>query len=663
MESPKQFTPSELNTLQQICDTLIPALQVPDDPHGFYACAASDLKLAHKMVLTIERVADAGMIGRLRSVLGLLEKGWFNGLLAGQWQAFSDLDLAGRTALLNSWENSILAPRRQLFQSLKRLTCFLFYTVLDETAQNPNWPAIGYTPSTTPTPEKPISVIKPTLIEADTTLYADAVIIGSGAGGGVVAAKLSAAGLDVIVLEKGGHYTESDFDGQELSGTRRLFEQEGLYTNSDQSIAILAGSTLGGGTTINWTASLRTPDTIQQEWVTQYGLPNLSGAEFQLAYERVAARLHVNTDESHDNPQNANLERGAKNLNLNAHVIPRNVQGCGDCGLCGFGCRLGAKQSTLRTYLQDAYDHNARVITRAYADKILIERGKVIGVAAMITGVDGQPHSVVIKTKCVVASAGTLHTPALLLRSELSNYHIGRNLHLHPATATYGFYPTPVPGWTGPMMSRYVDAFCNLDGRGHGVMLEAGPIHPGLVATGLPWVDGLQHKQDMQKLAHFSNIIVLARDSSSGQVVLNSKDQPIVHYALNSSDAAHIKRGILESLKIHVAAGADEIGTPFAMSRAYKVSEGQVDNFLEAVAAMPLRPNNFALFSAHQVGSCRMGVSPAHGAVGPTGETFEVKGLYVADGSVLPSAPGVNPMITIMTVAELISGYIKDSSA
>jgi choline dehydrogenase-like flavoprotein len=216
-----------------------------------------------------------------------------------------------------------------------------------------------------------------------------------------------------------------------------------------------------------------------------------------------------------------------------------------------------------------------------------------------------------------------------------------------------------VQGWYGPIISRYVDAFKNQDGQGYGVTLETAPIHPGLGALSLSWKSGLQHKRTMSQISHLGNIIILTRDYFSGRVDVNKQGNPVVHYNLNQYDAQHMMRGILESSRIHQAAGAIEIGAPFAIPLTWNRDHDDFESYLAEVGSKTLQPNNFALYSAHQMSSCRMSASPRLGAVAPNGETFEVKGLYVADGSVLPTASGVNPMLTIMSTAYLIAGHIK----
>lgn len=650
------FTERQMAALRLICDTLAPALAVDQpDPHGFYARPASALNVPARIAEILQAVAP-DRLDQIKLVLDALTQPFANLLLSGRARSIFEMDLNARTALLRAWADSPFDLQRRVFSTFKRLTLLLFYADAAESGENPNWAAIGY-PRPAPPPEAP-KPLRPLRLTQDTTLETDVVIVGSGAGGGVLAAELSAAGLDVIVLEKGEYYAEPDFDGYEVRSQARMFEKGGFMVSEDLGMLILAGSTLGGGTTINWAAALRTPDHVLAEWARDYGVDFTDGA-FESALDAVSARIHVTEDESGANPRNAVLVRGAQALGYAVKVIPRNVRGCADCGACGFGCAHGAKQGTLKTYLQDACEHGARLAVGVHVDRVLIENGVARGIEATAHTAEGRRVRLSVRARAVAVCAGALHTPALLLRSGLSNAHIGRNLHLHPSTGAFGFYPEPIEGWSGVMMSHYVPQFSNLDGQGYGVTLESAPGHSGLAAIALPWQDGLQHKQAMARYAHMANILIITRDRDGGVVRLKRDGSPAIFYRLSARDRAHLLRGVIEALRIHYAAAADQLAAPHHRVPFYRRGEGDFEAWLEQVAKAGLPSNSFILGSAHQMSSCRMGANPSRGAVAPDGETFEVRNLFVADASALPTASGVNPMLTIMALAHIVAQRLK----
>ena len=648
------FDPAERATFELICDTLIPRLQpeAGDDP-GLFRLRATDLDIPAQMETVLAELADKKQQRLLRLFLRVIESAAFNLLVTGQPGAFSQLDLQQRTALLNTWAESRIPLARMAFQSVKRLALAMFYATTPGGNSNPVWPALKYD-GPPPSAGSTTRPIQPLIITQDTTLYTDVLVVGSGAGGGVVAAELTAAGLGVVVAEKGSYYAEPDFHGQEYASSERMYERRTVLTTADTGMNLLAGSVLGGGTVVNWTTSLRPPDYVLQEWHTEYGFTGATSPEFQHSLDAVCQRIHVNSDESPANPLNETLERGCQQLGYEVDVIPRNVHGCEDCGFCGYGCRYGAKQSALKTYLQDAYQRDARILVNAHVDRVHIEGNTARGAEITVRG----GHRVTVKAQAVVVAAGAIHTPAVLLRSGLGNANIGMNLHLHPTTLIFSLFDEPVVGWRGPPQTRMLRRFADLDGDGYGVWMETAPIHPGLGALAFPWASGRAHKRAMQQIAHFSNIIVLVRDRYGGQVTTDSSGQPVLHYRLHPDDARHLRRGLCEAIRIHEAAGAKAIYGPHQGLCEYRRGDN-LASFLDRVATARMATNTFGLFSAHQMSSCRIGGSSAVGAVKPDGETYEVKNLFVADASVLPTAPGVNPMLTVMATAHYLAREMK----
>lgn len=651
---------SEKRTLHMICETLVPALAPgPGEDESLCAYCAVDHGLAGLLEDALQRATDDASKRDLKQFFALLESPLVNGLTAGEWRAFTQLDLETRVRALRSWADSRLFIRRKAFQGIKRLALFLAYAGMPADQPNPTWPAIRYSGPPGASQDMPRRIL-PFAISAPTVLRTDALVIGSGAGGGVVAGELSAAGLDVIVVEKGGDHAEADFEGSEIRGNEYLYEKYGALTTVDTAISVQAGSTLGGGTTVNWAASFRTPAHVLEEWEREYGFSGATGAAYARSLDAVMQRINVNTEESIPNRTNEELERGCRALGYHVDVIARNVRGCEDCGFCGYGCPLGAKQGTLKTYLQDAYERGARIIVRAYAQRVLHENGVATGAELIVEDAEGRRHPVTVRAKVVVVSAGAIHTPALLLRSGLTNANIGANLHLHPVVVTFGIFEQDVYPWRGVPMSRYSAQFANQDGRHYGAVLETAPAHPGLSAASLPWTSPREHKALMQNIHRMANIIVLTRDRYGGRVKLDREGQPLLDYRLHPYDARHMLRGMLAALRIHHAAGAVEVsGSHNVRTRFRRDQDTDFEAYLQRVERAGIQRNALAVFSAHQMSSCRIAGDSARGAVDPTGETYEIRNLYVADASVFPTASGVNPMVSIMGAAHYIAQHIK----
>jgi choline dehydrogenase-like flavoprotein len=646
----------ERGTLDAVCETLVPSLAPEVGTSGsLYSLTAAEVELSHRVEEALQGITDAGQRFQLRLFLKLLAHPAANGLLAGLWLPFDHGSLADREAILRSWMESRFGMRRQAFQAIKRLALFLQYTVEGKQEDHPLWPLIGY-----PTPSKSESTaprLETLEVKAGEDLTAEVVVVGSGAGGGVIAAKLAAAGKDVLVIEKGGNHGAGDFHGQELQANIDMFEQQGALTTSDLAIVVLAGSTLGGGTVVNWSTSLPTPDEVRFQWERVFGFEGACSPEYERSLQSVADRLQLNTDESVPNPQNRVLERGGEALGNSVKVITRNVRDCVDCTFCTFGCRFEAKRSSLTTYLRDARMSGARVIVGTQVDRILVDRGLASGVKIRGRTEAGSVAGTV-RSKAVVVCAGAVHTPALLERSGLRNRNIGHHLRLHPVTAPVGWFREPIRSWQGPPQTRMIDDLADLDGYGYGVRLEVAPAHPGLWASSLAWTSGRAHRRLMSELDHLANIIVISRDSGSGTVSTDRNGRPQLQYRLSPRDRRHLIEGLLHAIRIQHAAGAMRILSPHASPEVFDAGKGKLPAYLDRVKSRGLPPNGSVLFSAHQMGTARIAGSQAQGVTRPDGATWEVGNVFVADGSVFPTACGVNPMVPIMATADFLAERI-----
>ena len=669
------LTERQRETLRAVCDTIKPGqvCESAEKPHGqpvdAFGYGADELGISDLIEKALYERDDEASRLRLQLLLGLLDRRVFNGWLAGHWQRFARMNLAQRTAVLQAMAVSNFNALRAAFHSLKQLASFLSYAHYPPLGDNPIWPALGYE-GRAASPVRSFAALPTVEIEQaernghQGLLDCDVLVIGSGAGGGVVAAELAADGHDVVVIEKGKQFANHEMPATELAGMRELYEGKGSFATADRGMIVLAGSTLGGGTTVNWMTCLRPPEQLLAQWSREFGFRGAASREFAASVETVSERLGVTTSESAANQQNGLIERGCRELGYGVTVIPRNVRGCVKCDFCGFGCRYGAKQDTRSTFLHDAVAHGARIIVRATVDKIHHRRGAVTGASVTVTDRNGKRHAVRVRCKAVVSAAGSIHTPAILLRSGLENPHIGGNLHLHPVAAVYARYDSLVESWKGAPQTRLCDEFADLDGQGFGFRLEASPAHPGLWGVGLPWFCGESHRDAMRQLPYLANIIVLTRDRYAGHVTLGPQGSPRLHYRLHPYDAGHMMQGIETALRVQRAAGARQIFGPHNDSVSFRGGQDRdFERFLGHVRGLGVRPNHIGMFCAHQMSSCRIGGSAAQGALSPEGESYEVRNLFVADGSVMPTSTGVNPMITIMSTAHHIAQHVKQRLA
>ncbi|WP_337251456.1 GMC family oxidoreductase N-terminal domain-containing protein [Mycobacteroides chelonae] len=487
------------------------------------------------------------------------------------------------------------------------------------------------------------------MICSDENLDCDVVVVGSGAGGGTAASVLSAAGLDVIIVEAGGYHGEDSFDGTEKTGLRNLYAPAPLLSREGQ-VSLWAGHCVGGGTVVNYTTCFPTPERVRQEWASS-GAHQFAGTEYTEALNAVWQRLDVNRNHDVAAPRDAVMERGLRNLGWTVGATFRNVDGCDmgiRCGRCGMGCSLGAKRSTTKTWLADAVSAGARLIADTSVRTIETTGGKASGVTAVATG----GHRVIVRARAVVVAAGAIQTPALLQRSGLGNRNVGRHLRLHPATVVWGRNRDSAPPWEGSLQSRYSDQHADLDGNGYGVIYETVPITPGIGAVLLPWHGGRAHLTDMKDIHALTPLAVITRDKGAGEVTIGRDGEPIVRYRLSGPDTAHLMAGIEGAAQILEAAGADKIIGPHQKGISYEPGkDGSVESFAAATRAAGAAPGVLPVLSLHLMGSARMGDDPRRSATNPDGEVWGAPGVIVADASCFPTASGVNPMISIQAIA------------
>ncbi len=654
------LTTEQLATLTTLCDTFCPAVDRADDPDGYWARSASSIGTP-QIIAHIVSLAPADAQAQIAGLLDLLGGPGLGQTWGGPAKGLGELTADEREKVLLAWQHSPAVDLRAAYSALSGLVLPIFHGYSDERGPNPNWKSTGYDGPVSPPPkiERPI---RPLVVTADTVLDCDTVVVGSGAGGGVVAGELADAGQDVIVVEKGPYVAEDGFTQREIEMTLTLYERGGSLRTRDANILVLAGSCLGGGTTVNWSGALRAPDYVRQEWADDHGNPQFLSPEFDRSIEAVERATHVDLDETHLDAKARKLQEGAAALGYLVKPYPRNVKGCDPnvCGYCNLGCQKGAKQGTLKTYLQRAFDRGARILVGTEVSRVVVEAGLARGIEAVQRAADGSAHRVTIRAKRVVVSAGSIHTPALLARSGLVHPFIGRNLFLHPAAGIPARYADPIRGWSGSMMPLSCDEFTRLDGN-HGFKLVNAPLHPGLLSRA-DWRSGADHKEQMRHMAHFNSLGVFIRDRDTGRIEVDAAGQPVVDYTPSAYDMGHLVRGLQEAARIHHAAGAEAIYLPGG--RRFERAEGQarLEALLAEMPSWPWDGNRMFMMTAHQMGTCRMGGNPATHPLTPEGRTVEVSNLYVADASTFPTCSGANPSPSVQHIAHWIAQGIKAAS-
>ncbi|KAH7865775.1 hypothetical protein Vadar_011040 [Vaccinium darrowii] len=645
------------------------------------------------------------------------------------FQRFSKVPHQNREEIVKSWSVSYLYIIRMLFLGLKFLTLLTFFTQVDDRNENLSWKVIGYSGPDpdfkTQNPKnktlkdrrqyprsenqakeeedvvtealfgplykgiinlnKPLQIIAedlqksgfvvscpnqkhptPNSLNPYLIIKCDAVVVGSGSGGGVVAGVLAKAGHKVLVLEKGSYSARTNLSLLEGPTLDQMYMGNGLLATGDMGALILAGATVGGGSTVNWSASIKTPQHVLEEWCEKYELELVESRMYKEAMDVVCEKMGVQFGFDNEGFNNAVLRRGCEELGYPVKNIPRNSPVDHYCGWCCFGCKDGRKKGTSETWLLDMVKSgNGAILAQCEALKVLHNRKKGRE-RSTATGVTfefqhkGTKQICIVESKITVVAGGALGTPPLLKRSGLKNPNIGKNLHLHPVAMAWGYFPDnpfsatwPEPekkSYEGGIMTAMSTVVANLDKSGYGALIQTPSLHPGMFSVLMPWVSGIDIKMRMCKFSRTAHIFALARDHGSGEVISQSK----IQYKMTRTDQENLQRGLEKVLRILAAAGAEEIGTHHRNGKKInvtQVSSHEFEKFVKEESGRGLRELLTPICSAHQMGSCRMGVEPNGSAVNQMGETWEVDGLYVADSSVFPTALGVNPMVTVQAIA------------
>ncbi|MEA2379993.1 MAG: hypothetical protein QOD13_3900 [Thermoleophilaceae bacterium] len=628
--------------LDAICDTFVPG--------GDGLPSATEMGVPDALLGIVARNPRAAERKQVAQLLGLWDTRLLCAIAGGGVRRFTRLAQADRERVLLSWADSRVVQRRAAFQALRKGALLAYYGQGgDDGARNPAWDAIGYPGPLGPPRDPPPRTIDPLQVDEDTTLECDVVVVGSGAGGGTAAAVLAQAGLDVVIVEAGRYFSERDFDGAELSGFDRLYLNGGGMASADGSVGLLAAQGLGG---TNYTFCFRTPDNVRTEWAQQHGLAGVTSADFDGSLDAVWERIGVNAEHSLPSSRDEGIREGMDKLGWDWQVMQRNVRGCTEevCRLCHYGCQLGAKQSTLKTWVQDAHDAGTRVLVETTAERVLTEGGKATGIEARTAA----GHQVTVRAHAVVSACGSLHTPVLLSRSGVTSKALGKHLRLHPVLVVWGQFDEQVRPWEGMLSSTYSDQDKDMDGRGYGVKYEHVAIPPSILLSFSPWRGGRDHAELMQALPYTSGLGALLRDHGVGEVRTGRDGQPIVRYKLTPDDVQHMRRGVRGAAQVVEAMGARRIYSSHSKWVAYEPGvKGDLDGFMRDADTCGWGAGQAQLVSFHIMGSARMGASPADSVCDPTGQVWDTPGLYVFDASAFPTASGVNPMVTIEALAHM----------
>lgn len=504
--------------------------------------------------------------------------------------------------------------------------------------------------------------------DKDLSISCDVCIVGSGAGGAVMAEKLATAGKKVIVLEDGGYHTSDTFTLEERWAIPRLYQEAGARATVDQSFSILQGRAVGGTTVINWTTCFRTPKRVMDFWHEHHGVEGVTHEALIPHWEAIEQRIGVvkmRLDQVNRN--NLVTWNGLEKLGWHKDFLSRNVRGCAHTGYCGMGCAIDAKQSMLVTMIPAAVKAGADVYANAWVERVERDGRKCTQVVAKLRdpATDQLKNvTLTVKAKTTVLSGGAINTPAILLRSQVDpSERTGKRTFLHPAIGGLGVHAEAKDPFVGSPQYVYSDQFVDRGGK-MAFLLEGAPIFPMMVG-GFNNMLGMERGAFMELLPYLSNTGILLHDGfdldnpeEGAAITLRKAGHPQIDYPWTPRLVEGLQAATRAGAQLQLAAGALQVLLPTGH---YARSEAEVDRW---IASSPWEPGRVPVFVAHVMGGCAMGIDPKKSVVDSrTLRHHDFDNLFVVDGSVYPTSLTVNPQVSIYGLSSWASQHVEASLA
>lgn len=618
------FTERERSTLVAIAEATIPPGRI------FPGAGEKTVTRVEDFLDTMPQPARAAYRGLVRLFDGL---SWVH-----RRRGLASLDATERVALLDRWRDADVARRNALRALMVPLKVAHF--------DDPSFFAkVGCVYSYAQKREARPAYLRDRVHDAaalpgDVAVEVDVVVIGTGAGGAVVARELAEQGVAVAMIEEGRYHDRADFTGRPLEMQKKLYRAGGAtFTVGNVPITIPLGKTVGGTTTVNSGTCYRVPDRVLHEWVTDFGLRELTPDALAPYFDRVERVLGV----APVTPATLGgcarvIARGADALGFKRHLpLKRNAPDCDGQGVCCFGCPTDAKRSTNVSYVPRALKAGAELFTNVRAQRVIVEGGRAVGVVARAKN----GRTVTVRARAVIVACGTLITPTFLMRNGLGDQsgQLGRNLSIHPATGLIAVMREKVESWKGVPQGYAIEDF-----HEEGLLFEGAALPLDFSVGLMPHIgpELVALAEGFDRVASFG---LMVSDTSRGRVRLVG-DQPVVTYNLNGRDLNRMKRGIDILTRVFFAAGAERVLLPV-----HGFNEVHTDADLARFRETRIRPHDLEVSAYHPLGTARMGADPRTSVVDAEHQVHDTPGLYVVDGAAVPSSLGVNPQVTIMALA------------
>lgn len=483
----------------------------------------------------------------------------------------------------------------------------------------------------------------PHRLEQGGRIRCEILVIGAGAGGSTVAARLAAAGCDVVMVEEGPFITRDKRSSTAPGAFSQQWRNGGLNAAIGASpVAYAEGRCVGGGTEINSAIFQRPADELLDHWGRRYGIEQFSAAALAPYYDRADATVNASRDRRSDiGAHGDKLMQAARAMNWKVSQVERAQSHCVGTNFCVFGCPTGAKQSMTEAVIPGALDAGVRLIAECRIQRLVMKKSRCLGASGVATGHDGRCHEVSFEAEAVFCCAGAINTPALLRRSGIRR-NIGNTLRMHPTLKVTAVFDETIDAHLSTLPQFAVTEF--LPERRFGGSF----FQPAFFALALG-EDWERRGHLLREFRQAGTYYVMVRSSGKGRVrALPGLPDPVVTFSLPEAEKTQLASDAALLAEALFAVGAKQVFPGIHGHSGWaSASEARLAREGEKLAH-----SSCDLMTIHLFSSCPPGEDPAVSGTDSYGRVHGLDNVYCADASQIPEAPGVNPQATVMALAD-----------
>ncbi len=454
----------------------------------------------------------------------------------------------------------------------------------------------------------------------------DYIIIGTGPSGGNIAHNLFKAGANILVLEAGKLMNKKTFPRTEADTSARLYWGGGIEFDTDAKMGFLRTRVVGGTSIVNQCLLDRFDDIAFNDWKAESGVNWFTNEQLAKHYDTVEHALALHTFTANEMNRNAQLfTQSCDKIGVKWGYLRKGQSDCAqergnDCMACLGGCHRDSKQSSYAGYLRDDIAAGLNIQTETEVTQI-VNNGNTVTLHALQQG-----KPLTFQAKNIVLAGGAFGTTKMLLQSGFKKQlpALGKNFSTHPQFMSFGLFNEEIHAYKG-----YFQTVASKDPnlRQKGYKLE-NVFAPPISAAMLFSRTGAYHQEIMRNYTRMTCIEVAVRDENAGEIKVDNK-------------------------------GKLTIDKPFTAQDRRRRDEGRelIANILTNEGAKKVYASPFSV-GLHLMGGSVMGTDSAKSVVDPEFRVHGYKNMFVADSSIYPNAPGINPSLTIMALAQKLSDQL-----